>query len=180
MLYVAWRRILPRKFSRFVLFCPIKKNVLFNLLCVLDQSSQVYQQTRSLEYSESRVTRHGLLWKNKKRTRSRYTSPKRASLVTREIPLPVQDRDSGLPLFRRVFTSVSFFIPLHLWTILFSLILKSYEKSRSKTWNHSRNVNLVSWCLLTWNSVPAYLRNLPTLSQFKSNLKTFLFAQVFS
>ena len=28
-----------------------------------------------------------------------------------------------------------------------------------------------------WNSLPADLRNLPTLSQFKSNLKTFLFAQ---
>ena len=30
-----------------------------------------------------------------------------------------------------------------------------------------------------WNSVPADLRNLPTLSQFKSNLKTFPFAQAF-
>ena len=31
----------------------------------------------------------------------------------------------------------------------------------------------------TWNSLPANPRNLPTLSQFKSNLKTFLFAQAF-
>ncbi|WP_419600785.1 reverse transcriptase domain-containing protein [Thiolapillus sp.] len=30
-----------------------------------------------------------------------------------------------------------------------------------------------------WNSLPADLRNLPTLSQFKSNLKTFLFTQAF-
>ena len=29
-----------------------------------------------------------------------------------------------------------------------------------------------------WNSLPATLRNVPTLSQFKSQLKTFLFAQV--
>ena len=30
-----------------------------------------------------------------------------------------------------------------------------------------------------WNSLPAILRNVPTLSQFKSQLKTFLFAQAF-
>ena len=30
-----------------------------------------------------------------------------------------------------------------------------------------------------WNSLPADLRNLPTLCQFKSNLKTFLFTQAF-
>ena len=30
-----------------------------------------------------------------------------------------------------------------------------------------------------WNSLPATLKNVPTLSQFKSQLKTFLFAQAF-
>ena len=30
-----------------------------------------------------------------------------------------------------------------------------------------------------WNPLPADLRNMPTLSQFKSNLKTFLFTQAF-
>ena len=30
-----------------------------------------------------------------------------------------------------------------------------------------------------WNSLPATLRNVPTLSQFQSHLKTFLFAQAF-
>ena len=30
-----------------------------------------------------------------------------------------------------------------------------------------------------WNSLPTTLRNVPTLSQFKSQLKTFLFAQAF-
>ena len=30
-----------------------------------------------------------------------------------------------------------------------------------------------------WNSLPATLRNVPTMSQFKSQLKTFLFAQAF-
>ena len=30
-----------------------------------------------------------------------------------------------------------------------------------------------------WNSLPATLKNVPTLSQFKSQLKTFSFAQVF-
>ena len=35
MLYVAWKRGLPRKLARFVLFRPVKKHS-FNLLCVLD------------------------------------------------------------------------------------------------------------------------------------------------
>ena len=35
MLYVAWKRGLPRNFARFVLFRPIKKRS-FKLLCVLD------------------------------------------------------------------------------------------------------------------------------------------------
>ena len=30
-----------------------------------------------------------------------------------------------------------------------------------------------------WNSLPATLKNVPTLSQFKSKLKTLLFAQAF-
>ena len=55
-----------------------------------DSVFAVYQQTRSLCYSESRTTQHGLLLKKrKKKTRSRYTSPQRTSLVTCEIPLPV-------------------------------------------------------------------------------------------
>ena len=35
MLYVAWKRGLPQKFARFVLFYPINKRS-FNFLCVLD------------------------------------------------------------------------------------------------------------------------------------------------
>ena len=35
MFYVAWKRGLPRKFARFVLFRLIKKRS-FNLLCVLE------------------------------------------------------------------------------------------------------------------------------------------------
>ena len=112
----------------------------FLVLIIVTQSSQVYQQTRSLGYSESRTTRHGLLWKKeekkKKKTRSRYTSPQRTSLVTCEIPLPVWDRDSDLSPFRRVFTSVSFFTSLHLWTI---------SVSPSETWNLSGDVLSVSW-----------------------------------
>ena len=46
MLYVACKRGLPRKFSRFVLFRPIKKRS-FNLLCVLDlfQNITIYPLT---------------------------------------------------------------------------------------------------------------------------------------
>ena len=38
MLYVAWKRGLPRKFTRFVLFCPINKSV-FLISCVFWTSS---------------------------------------------------------------------------------------------------------------------------------------------
>ena len=44
MLYVAWKRGLPRKFARFVLFRLIKKRP-FNLLCVLDLFSERWQST---------------------------------------------------------------------------------------------------------------------------------------
>ena len=39
LLYVAWKRGLPRKFARFVLFRPIKRRS-FNLLCALDLFSE--------------------------------------------------------------------------------------------------------------------------------------------
>ena len=39
MLYVDWKRGLPRKFAHFVLFRPIKKRS-FNLLCVLNQRKE--------------------------------------------------------------------------------------------------------------------------------------------
>ena len=44
MLYAAWKRGLPRKIARFVLFCPIK-SVPFNLLCVLGLFSECWQST---------------------------------------------------------------------------------------------------------------------------------------
>ena len=44
MLYVAWKRWLPRKCVRFVLFCPLKKRSL-NFLCVLDLFSERWQLT---------------------------------------------------------------------------------------------------------------------------------------
>ena len=44
VLYVAWKRGLPRKFARFVLFRLIKKSS-FNLLCVLDLFSERWQST---------------------------------------------------------------------------------------------------------------------------------------
>ena len=44
MLQIAWKRLLPRKVARFVLFRPIKKRS-FNLLCVLDLFSERWQST---------------------------------------------------------------------------------------------------------------------------------------
>ena len=44
MLYVAWKRGLPRKLARFVLFRPVKKRSC-NFLCVLDLFSERWQST---------------------------------------------------------------------------------------------------------------------------------------
>ena len=44
LLYVAWKRGLPKKIARFVLFRLIKKHS-FNLLCVLDLFSERWQST---------------------------------------------------------------------------------------------------------------------------------------
>ena len=81
----------------------------------------------------------------KKKTRSRNTTSQGTSLATRKIPLPVQDRDSCRPPFWRVFTSLFFFISLHLCTI--SLYLSSNEKLLKipKQKLHSENVLSVSW-----------------------------------
>ena len=58
----------------------------------------------------------------KKNTRSCNTACQGTSLVTSNIPLSVQDCNSCLPPFWRVFTSLSFFISLHLWTVSLSPI----------------------------------------------------------
>ena len=44
LLYVAQKRLLHRKFARFILFRPIKTRS-FNLLCVLDLFSERWQST---------------------------------------------------------------------------------------------------------------------------------------
>ena len=50
LLYVAWKRGLPRKCARFVLFRPIKKRS-FNLLCVLGPFFSIYFVTEFLPLS---------------------------------------------------------------------------------------------------------------------------------
>ena len=48
----------------------------FLVLVIVTQSSQAYQQTRSLGYSESRTKRHGLLWKKKENEITLHLSSK--------------------------------------------------------------------------------------------------------
>ena len=56
LLYVASKRGFPRKFSRFVLFRPVKKGSC-NLLCVLDLQKQ--EQTENLK-----IEKWGMDWAN--------------------------------------------------------------------------------------------------------------------
>ena len=77
------------------------------------------------------------------------------------------------------FTSLSFFfIPPHLQTISLSPIFKwkaaqNFKANLKKSGEHSFHFTAPS----DWNSLPATLRNISTLSQFISHLKTFLFAK---
>ena len=119
----------------------------------------------------------GTARQEKKKTRSRNTASQGTSLVTCKTPLSVQDCNSCLPPFWKVFTSLSFFISLHLWTVSLSPIFwwKAAKNSKAKP--------QIIWTTFfqfhSTISLPVTLRNVPTLSQFKSQLKTFLFAQAF-
>ena len=79
------------------------------------------------------------------------------------------------PLFPLGFT-------LHVSNIMHPLILK-WEAWALKTLK--RNLKFVGECLLSfiapsvWNLLPASLRNLSTLSEFKTWIKTFWFLQAF-
>ena len=60
--------------------------------------------------------------------------------------------------------------------------LRSYEKLLKIPKRNLKSFGQCSFSFMApslWNSLPATLRNVPTLSQFKSQLKTFLFAQAF-
>ena len=76
----------------------------YSALIIATQFSQVYQQTKSLGYSRCRITRQGL-WL-KKEERSHKTASQGTSLATHKILLPVQDCDSCLLPFWRIFTSL--------------------------------------------------------------------------
>ena len=148
-------------------------------LIIATRFSQVYQQTRSLGYSRCRITRHGSWLKKKKeekkKTRSRNTASQGTSLGTSKIPLSVQDCNSCLPPFWRVFTSY------------LSSSLCTYEPSRSIPSSNEKLLKIPKRNLKSfgqrsfsfmapslWNCLPDTLRNVPTLSQFKSHLKKLL------
>ena len=145
-------------------------------------------QTARLQRVQNNAAR---LIMKKKKTRSRNTASQGTLLATRKIPLPVQDCDSCLPPFWRVFISLFFFISLHLWTVSLSRSLCTYEPSRSLRSSNEKLLKILKrnikslgqrcFCFMApslWNSLPATLRNVPTLPQIKYRLKT-LFAQVF-
>ena len=142
-------------------------------LIIATQFSQVYQQTKSLGYSQCRITWQGL-WL-KKEERSHNTASQGNSLATHKIPLPVQDCDSCLLPFWRIFTS------LPLCTYKLSCFLQcSHEKLLKIPKQSLKSFGQYSFSFMVpsvWNSLQATLRNVPTLSQFKSHLKTFLFVQ---
>lgn len=142
-------------------------------LLLLSLFSHIYQQTnRSVTVGTEQCSlAHDGLKREAKKTRSWTTSSQGASFATHKIPLPVQDHNSCLPPFWRVFTHLSFFISLHVWTIPLSLIL--IFKQTKTAQNSKCNLKFETWLM------SASPRNVPTLSQFKSHLKAFLCAQAF-
>lgn len=137
------------------------------LLLLLSLSSHIYQQTNksvTVGTEQCSMAHDGL--KKEEKTRSWTTSSQGASFATHTIPLPVQDHNSCLPAFWRVFTHLSFCM---------------YEPSRS-LWSSFSNKKTAQNSKVKpkiWNLMSATLRNVPTLSQFKSHLKAFLCAQAF-
>ena len=59
--------------------------------------------------------------------------------------------------------------------------VRSFWKSQSAIWNlllHEHSFSFIAPSV--WNLLPASLRNLPTLSDFKAELKTYLYGQAFT
>ena len=128
---------------------------------------------------QSRTTRHGLLWKKEN-----------------EITLHLSSKNfTGLPVKFRCQYKITTLAYRHFEGSLppyLSSSLCTYEPFRSLRSSKEKLLiipkrNLKSFgersfsfmAPSVWYSLPADLRNLPTLSQFKSNLKTFLFTQAF-
>ena len=146
-------------------------------------SSQVYQRTRSPGYSEFRTTRHGLLSKKKKEKKRKrdHVTP----LLQELHWLPVKFRCQykiGTLAYRHFEGSLPPYLSSSLCTYEPSRSLRSSKEKLLKI--HKRNLKSFgerSFSFMApsvWNSLPADLRNLPTLSHFKSDLKP-LFAQAF-
>ena len=115
------------------------------VLIIVTQSSRVYQQTRSLGYSESRTTRHGLSWKKENEITLHLSSKNftgylwnsAASIRSRLRPIAISKG-----IYLRIFLHLS--APMNHLS-LSHLPKKSYLKSPSETWNLLGNVLLVSW-----------------------------------
>ena len=122
----------------------LSRQLSFLVLIIVTQSSQVYQQTRSLGYSESRTTRHGLSWKKENEITLHFSSKNftgylwnSAASIRSRLCLIAILKDLYLRIFLHPSAPVN-----HLG--LSDLPKKSYLKSTSETWNLSGNVLLVS------------------------------------
>ena len=142
-----------------VLSHDLSQQLSFLALIIVTQSLQVYQQIWARGYSEHRTMQHILLWKQK--TRSHNTSPKRTGLRLWLWPTAIL---VGLYLH----------ISLHLSALTNQLNFSNLHLKYLREHYFSFMV------LSPWNSQPANLRNLPTLPQIKSKIKTFLFTKAFS
>ena len=136
----------------------------------------LYQQTRSLGY---RITRHSSCWKKRRRD---HVTPLLKELHWLPVNFRCQYKIAAL-----AYRNFEGSLPPYL-----SSSLCTYEPSRSLRSSNEKLLKIPKRNLKSfgqrsfsfmapslWNSLPATLRNVPTLSQFKSQLKTFLFAQAF-
>ena len=117
----------------------------FLVLIIVTQSSQVYQQTRPLGYSESGTTRHGLLWK-KENEIMLHLSSKNFTGYLWNSATTIRSRLWSIAISKSLYLrSFLYLSALMNHPGLSDLPKKSYSKSPSETWNLLGNVLFVSW-----------------------------------
>ena len=165
------------RISRRVLLQDLSRQGSFLALIIITKSLQVYQQTRTLGYSDSRTKRQGFLWKKRKKD---HGTPLHKELHWLPVKFCASIRSWLWPtptskgLYLHIFLHPSA-LTNHLVLSNLQKLLKIPQGNQKYFGEHSFSFMALS----AWNSQAAYLRNLPPLSKFKSNFKTLLFTKAF-
>ena len=148
---------------------------IFDIVYIVSLPAEQIGQLQRVQNSAAQL----LLKKTKARPYN--TTAEWTQLAACEILLWIQDCNSCLPSFWQDTSLLPFSFSLHIsdfmhHPIINKKLLKIPKRNLKSIGNHSFS------CIApaVWNSLPASLRNLPILSDFKAQLKTFLFQQAIS